>query len=103
VWNTPRDGFPGNPKNPKAAKKAEEAGEAQFVKKTAIFSNTGQRPEYRAAELYYENQFWSKLGAGDPEVSVNTYDGHVWNVQVDGKVVKTWKIGGSQTELVFKI
>lgn len=81
----------------------EEEAESEFVKKTAVFSNTGQNPEYRAAELYYENQFWSKLGHGDPDVSVNTYDGHVWNVQVDGKVVMTWTIGGSQTKFAFKI
>lgn len=101
MWNTPRDGFPGNPRNPKFAD--DEVDESGFVKKTAIFANTGTNPAYEKAELYYEDQFWSKLGHGDGEVSVNTYDGHVWNVKVDGKVVKTWTIGGVKKEFVFKI
>lgn len=102
VWNTPRDGFPGNPRNPKLAKD-ETVDESGFVKKTALFVNTGANPAFKSAELYYEDQFWSKFGHADPEISVNTYDGHVWNVKVDGKVQKTWTIGGTKKEFVFKI
>jgi hypothetical protein len=104
VWNTPRDGFSGNPQNPKLAQKAAEEADGNLpVRKSAVFENTGANPEYRTAELYYTDQFWSKFGPDDPVVSVNTYDGHVWNVKVDGKVVQTWTIGGSDLELAFKI
>ena len=44
------------------------------------------------AELFFEDQFWGKMGPDDTELAVNTYQGHVWNVKVDGKVVKTWTI-----------
>ncbi len=44
------------------------------------------------AELFYENTFWGKLGKGDPVLHVNTFESHVWNVKVNGKVVKTWVI-----------
>lgn len=44
------------------------------------------------AELYFGDQFWAKLGPNDPMTRVNTYETHVWNVLVDGKVVKSWTI-----------
>ena len=45
------------------------------------------------AKLYYgDDHFWGNLGHGDPGLSVNTYNGHVWNIKVDGSVVKTWTI-----------
>ena len=43
------------------------------------------------AGLFYEDQFWGKFGKGDT-LSVNTFEGHVWNVKVDGKIVKTWVV-----------
>ncbi len=46
----------------------------------------------KIAELFFEDKYWGKLGADDPYLFVNTYRGHVWNVKVDGKVVKSWII-----------
>lgn len=81
VWNTPRDGYPGNPRNPnyKGEIKAEEAHPGRV---TATFKNSGTNPEWAEAKLYYTDQFWASLGLGDPPVSVNTYATHVWNVSV---------------------
>jgi hypothetical protein len=67
--------------------------EMEFKQVVATFHNTKSKPEYKNAELYFEEkQLWGKLGHGDPDLDVNTYDGHRWNIYVDGKVVKSWKI-----------
>jgi hypothetical protein len=42
------------------------------------------------------DQFWGKLGHGDPQISVNTYPSHVWNVKVDGLIKKTFEIKTSE-------
>jgi len=42
--------------------------------------------------FFYEDQFWGKMGKDDSTLSINTYEGHVWNVKVDGIIVKTWAI-----------
>jgi len=92
VWNTPRNGFDGAP----IKKKFQQGGQATLSsesrKITAVFSNSGEDPSMDRAELFYIDTFWGKLGKGDPKLSVNTFEGHVWNVNVDGKVVKTWTI-----------
>lgn len=44
------------------------------------------------AELFFEDKFWGKLGFDDPDLMVNTYRGHEWNVKVDGNVVKSWTV-----------
>lgn len=44
------------------------------------------------AELYFRNRFWATIGRGDAPVSVNTYQGHVWNLQTNGKVVRSFTI-----------
>jgi hypothetical protein len=91
VWNTPRDGFPGNPKNPNYVEDDDTAPTPQFVEIKATFTNSGN--EYAEAELYYnEDSFWAKLGKDDQPVNVNTYQTHKWNVKVDGKIVKSWTI-----------
>jgi hypothetical protein len=99
VWNTPRAGFAGNPKNPnfKGAPQQDDG------KKLATFRNLGTNDEYKDAELYFEDQFWDKLDTSRGDVRVNTYEGHVWNVRVDGKTVKTWVIEGKEKEFVFEI
>ena len=46
------------------------------------------------ATLYYdEAQFWGNLGVGDQPLRSNTFEGHRWNVKVDGKIMKRWVIG----------
>ena len=78
VWNTPRDGYPANPKNPNF--KGERKEESYPGRITGIFKNSGKNPEFEHAQLYYVDQYWGSLGFGDPEISVNTYPSHVWNV-----------------------
>jgi hypothetical protein len=63
-----------------------------FTQIRGQFSNTGTDPTMAEAQLFYQDQFWGKLGPSDPVLSANTYEGHVWNIMVDGRVVKTWRI-----------
>eukprot|EP00536_Pseudo-nitzschia_multiseries_P008739 jgi/Psemu1/257491/estExt_Genewise1Plus.C_2280034 len=91
VWNTPRQGFEGSP----IKKKFQTVGATvtqENTKISGVFTNSGKDPNMDRAELFYEDTFWGKFGKDDPDLSVNTYDGHVWNVKVDGKTVKTWVI-----------
>lgn len=95
VWNTPRQGYPGAPMNEKLKEKKENAASSpsnEFVKIDAGFTNRGNDPAMANAQLFYEDQFWGKLGHGDPSLHANTYRGHRWNIKVDGKTVKTWII-----------
>mmetsp|Transcript_17929 Transcript_17929/g.41347 ORF Transcript_17929/g.41347 Transcript_17929/m.41347 type:complete len:640 (-) Transcript_17929:74-1993(-) len=106
VWNTPRTGFSGAPIKKKF--QAENGG-AVFSKPTnmkisATFRNKRNDPLFDQAELFYDDTFWGKLGKGDPILSVNTFEGHVWNVKVSGKIMKTWVIkerNGAQQNLVI--
>jgi hypothetical protein len=94
VWNTPRTGFAGAP----IKKKFQREGGGPVVSDTinlkisGTFENSRKDRNMDNAGLFYEDQFWGKFGKGDPSISVNTYEGHVWNVQVDGKIVKTWVV-----------
>ena len=92
VWNTPRTGFQGAPIKKKF--QADYGGAVVSshtnMKISATFENKGNNPVFDKAELFYEDMFWGKLGKGDPVLSVNTFEGHVWNVKVGGKTVKTW-------------
>jgi hypothetical protein len=96
VWNTPRQGFSGSPIKEKFRKEKEKqtlgSPTMEFKKLKANFENAGTDEQMRSATLYFEDQFWGELGFNDPPLGVNTYEGHVWNVMVDGKVVKTWQI-----------
>jgi hypothetical protein len=103
VWNTPRQGYPGAPIKEKFRKEGEGGATTSptvnFKEIKAVFKNSGVEPSLNNAELFFEEQSWGKLGPNDPELGVNTYRGHVWNVKVDGNVVKTWTIndeGGEQ-------
>jgi len=93
VWNTPRSGFAGAPIKKKFQQ--EHGGARTSPGKTKIsaqFSNSGGNELMNKAELFYEDKFWGSLNKDDPSLGVNTYEGHTWNVKVDGNVVKTWVI-----------
>jgi hypothetical protein len=96
VWNTPRTGFAGSPIKKKF--QGEQGATVKSVRSngpmkiSAAFGNSGEDPKMKKAKLYYEDSFWGNLGPNDPKLSVNTYQGHVWNVKVDGKIVKTLTI-----------
>lgn len=96
VWSTPRAGYPGNPKNPNynAAKKEEEVPKGRVV---ATFRNKGDDSSFREAKLFFHDgqkaSLWGNLGHGDPSLSVNTYESHVWKIMVDGEERRSWTIG----------
>jgi hypothetical protein len=101
VWNTPRTGFAGAP----IKKKFRGDSGSPVVPDTSVnlkingrFKNSGKDPAMDNAGLFYEDQFWGKFGKGDPVLSVNTYEGHVWNVKVDGKIVTTWVLRAKDGE-----
>ena len=66
--------------------------EPEFKQVVATFRNTGKDPTMAGAELRYTDQHWGNLGHGDPPMSANTYQGHVWNIYVNGQVVKSFTI-----------
>lgn len=93
VWNTPRSGFAGSPIKKKFQNENGGAVTAPTnMKISAEFENSGQDPTFAEAKLFYQDQFWGSLKPGDPVLGVNTFEGHVWNVKVNKKVVKTWVI-----------
>jgi len=101
VWNGPRSGYQGSPVN-QWVKDEEEANRKKgmnpptpHVELQGQFFNKGNS----LAEMYFENTFWAKFGPEDPPVYVNTYEGHTWNVKVEGKVVKTWVIDSRKGHL----
>eukprot|EP00536_Pseudo-nitzschia_multiseries_P001807 jgi/Psemu1/251016/estExt_Genewise1Plus.C_230133 len=105
VWNTPRQDFIGAPlKDDLSAKEVERLTQARQVTQLhATFTNSGTDPSMKNAELYYDQaMFWGKLGHGDPNLAANTYQGHKWNVKVDGKVVRSWTISADKDQ-VFTI
>jgi len=96
VWNTPRDGFEGSPVNKKFRDKEEPPASPSNVpvQISAQFINTGKDPLYKEAELYFdESGFWGKIGHGEGPLGANTYEGHQWNIKVNGKFVKQFVIG----------
>ena len=98
VWNTPRAGFDGAPMNEKRMAEKRARGEdvptsTAPPKKRVTFAKENGKEEFANAELFYEDSFWAKLGDGDPPQAVNSYEGQIWNIQVDGKVVRTWQVG----------
>lgn len=108
VWNTPRLGYSGNPKNPSfkgttASRDVEETQNATFKKVTATFENKGEDPLLHKAKLYFGEQEWAKLGKRDGKVAVTTFKGHVWNVQVDGRIVHSWTIETEEARQDFSI
>ena len=103
VWNGPRGGYPGAPVNQGAVDRNREKNGGSRAPSApeqlyAIFTNTGKDPAFANAELFFQDTFWGKFGHGDPPLSVNTYEGHQWNVMVDGKVAVTWVIGPAASQ-----
>lgn len=55
--------------------------------------------------MYYIDTFWAPFSHGSPHVSVNTFDGHEWNVKrrSDKKLLKTWTIGEGKRKYKYKV
>ena len=94
MWNAPRSGFPGSPKNAEVVARNRASGKSpdQDEQKKASFSNSGEDERARHAQLFFQDTFWGKLGFGDPALNANTYEGHQWNVKVDGVTLKQFVI-----------
>jgi len=111
VWNGIRDGYPNNPKNERVKKKKRNQGEQQQEQTqpdgiSAVFRNTGANPKFAKAELYYElEQKWGDFSHGSEPLSVNTYEGHVWNVKNPdtGEVLQRWVVAGNKKRQVFEV
>jgi hypothetical protein len=95
VWNTPRKDFRGAPIRDDVDPAILSDNMPQQLH--ATFVNSGKDPEMAKAELYYESQLWGPLHPDKPLRS-NTYEGHRWNVRVDGEVVKSWTIGNDKRQ-----
>ena len=68
-------------------------------KKHVTFQNSGNDPAFAKADLYFEDQYWGPFGEGDPDLAVNSYEGQVWNVKVDGAVKKTFIVGKDKIQI----
>lgn len=67
----------------------------------ARFFNTGVDLRLNSAKLYFEAMEWGDLPPGK-SLAANTFEGHRWNIRVNGKVVKKFSIGKEQDQ-VFTI
>jgi hypothetical protein len=108
VWNGPRGGYPDAPTNAdvvarnKKDKKKEDTPSG-YEQLHASFSNTGKDPAFKNAELFFQETFWGKLGWGDAPLGVNTFEGHEWNIQVDGVAKKQWIISKEPANQVYDL
>lgn len=66
--------------------------------------NTGKDPKFNNAKLYFQETEWGDFSPGSHH-SVNTYDGHQWNVMdSDGKtLLKRWIIPLSPKDQKFEV
>ena len=89
VWNAPRQEFEYAPRK----RPEERAPRPVHNQLWAEFRNSGTNPGMIEAELYYnDDDFFGKLGPKEKPIQVNTYEGHKWNIKVNGKVQKTFEI-----------
>ena len=97
VWNAARKEFDHAPfKFGQEEKKA--ATEGSFTSISALFFNSGQDEQFAGARLFWHDQYFGELGAGE-SVRVNTNVSHVWNVlDRQGNVLKSWTITKASSE-----
>jgi hypothetical protein len=69
-----------------------------LTKVLGTFQNRQRLPAMDNAELFYQDQFWGKLGPNDPPIRVNTYPGHQWNININGETVKQIVISADDGE-----
>lgn len=65
----------------------------------------GRNPAFKDVDIYFEDQFWADFTHGSPEVAVNTFDGHTWNIKQksDKKVLLTWIIGQGERKYKYTV
>lgn len=103
VWNGPRGGFPGAPTNPGKEEKAKDNNTYEQIHVT--FVNTGKDPIFKEAKLYFQDSFWGDFSRGDPPLSVNTYEGHQWNIRriSDNELLKQIVIPSGKNSYRFEV
>jgi hypothetical protein len=104
VFSAPRENNKGAPVKPGWVPPAKTTNVPK--KLLATFRNGGTKYNNPTAkiEVYYgETGFFGKLGPNDPPVSVNTYEGHVWNIKVNDSVVETFVIKSEPEVQEFSI
>ena len=101
AWSAPRSGFPGSPKNMHVVERNRAAIKStpkNDLQKSAKFINTKTDEKMRHAKLFFQETFWGNYGFDGPPLGVNTFEGHQWHVQVDGKVVKSFVVGKEKNQ-----
>lgn len=101
VWSGPRPEYEHAPKRwPDRPDKDIKAREPKQL--YAEFRNTGSDPAFADAELYYEDTLFGKLDAEGPPIAVNTFEGHKWNVRVNGETLQQFVISKKERQ-VFQV
>ena len=95
IWNGPRNGYAR--KNPVTGKTEKNTGpisvSASF--ESAVDVDVG-------AKLYWQDQEWGALVPGEA-IRVNTYEGHKWNVKIDGEQILEWEIAPDEQTQHFTL
>lgn len=89
VWNGPRNGYANN--------KSAVAGSRPSITSVSASFEAEVASE---AKLFWEDTEWGALLPG-VNIKVNTYEGHKWNVRVNGETVATWVIAPTETSQRF--
>jgi hypothetical protein len=101
TWSGIRPEFGGAPQ--KRDETAEEMAK-RLKQIVAIFRNSGKDSRFNEnTKVYYdEDGFFGTLGPNDTPIRVNTYEGHIWNIKVDGKTLQSFVVGAyTDTEQNF--
>ena len=99
TWSAIREGYDGAPNKPEIAKLREHTSDRRPSQLKVTFSNLGQDPKFKEAELYYdESGYWGKLGHGEGPLISYSYEGHKWNIKVNGEFIKQFIVGTEQNQ-----
>jgi len=88
VWNGPRNGYAR--KNPVTGKMERDTGSSSVAPVSVSASFDSEISV--GAKLFWQDQEWGALIPGE-SIRVNTYQGHKWNVRLNGEVLLEWTIG----------
>ena len=94
VWNGPRHGYWRPHPTVPHQRVLIKIGDGT-TRVTAVF-----RATTTGAALYWENVFWADLVPG-VEQAVETYVGHRWRVQRDGREVASWTVAATKALQMF--
>jgi hypothetical protein len=86
VWNAARAEFETAPLKEPIGNAATERNARQLH---ATFHNTGSDQQYENAKLWYDEAGDFGSLASGKRVSVNTFEGHVWNIRDGDTILKS--------------